>query len=81
MALVSRRDQAPLLITLALFAARRCLSSFYDGHPYRIRYMIPIVAACALFCGLLWSDPADPPGTVRPFSLSRSHGDMKTRRN
>jgi hypothetical protein len=26
--------------------------AFYDGHPYRIRYMIPVVAACALFAGL-----------------------------
>jgi len=26
--------------------------AFYDGHPYRIRYMIPTAAACALFCGL-----------------------------
>jgi hypothetical protein len=50
---LSRRDQAPLLITLALFAAAAVpLVAFYDGHPYRIRYMIPVVAACAVFCGL-----------------------------
>jgi hypothetical protein len=50
---LSRRDQAPLLITLALFAAAAVpVVAFYDGHPYRIRYMIPIVAACAVFCGL-----------------------------
>jgi hypothetical protein len=50
---LSRRDQAPLFITLALFAAAAVpLVAFYDGHPYRIRYMIPVVAACAVFCGL-----------------------------
>jgi len=50
---LSRRDQAPLLITLALFAAAAVpVVAFYDGHPYRIRYMIPVVAACAVFCGL-----------------------------
>ena len=26
--------------------------AFYQGHPYRIRYMVPVVAACALFDGL-----------------------------
>jgi hypothetical protein len=50
---LARRDQAPLLITLALFAAGAVpVVAFYDGHPYRIRYMIPVVAACAVFCGL-----------------------------
>ncbi len=48
-----RGDQAPLLITLALFAAAAVpVVAFYDGHPYRIRYMIPVVAPCAVFCGL-----------------------------
>jgi hypothetical protein len=49
---VVRRHDAPLLIPLALFAtAVLPFVAFYDGHPYRIRYMIPTVAACALFCG------------------------------
>ena len=44
---------SPLLVTLALFAAAAVpLIAFYQGHPYRIRYMVPLVAACALFCGL-----------------------------
>jgi hypothetical protein len=48
-----RRQDASLLITLALFAtAALPFVAFYDGHPYRIRYMIPTVVACALFCGL-----------------------------
>ena len=51
-ALVSSRD-ASLLVTLSLFATAVIpFVAFYDGHPYRIRYMIPTVAACALFCGL-----------------------------
>ncbi len=50
---LARRDQAPLLIMLALFAVAAVPAvAFYDGHPYRIRYMIPVVAACAVFCGL-----------------------------
>ncbi len=48
-----RRHEASLLVTLALFAtAVLPFVAFYDGHPYRIRYMIPTTAACALFCGL-----------------------------
>jgi len=50
---LGRRQDASLLITLALFAtASLPFVAFYDGHPYRIRYMIPTTAACALFCGL-----------------------------
>jgi hypothetical protein len=38
---------------VALFAAAAVpLVAFYDGHPYRIRYMVPVVAACALFTGI-----------------------------
>ena len=48
-----RRQDAPLLIMLALFAtAVLPFVAFYDGHPYRIRYMIPTAATCAVFCGL-----------------------------
>jgi len=51
-AIVHKQD-APSLVTLALFAASAVpLVAFYQGHPYRIRYMIPAVAACAVFCGL-----------------------------
>ena len=50
---LARKQDASLLITLALFAtAALPFVAFYDGHPYRIRYMIPTVAACALLCGL-----------------------------
>jgi len=48
-----RRQDASLLIALSLFAtALLPFVAFYDGHPYRIRYMIPTTAACALFGGL-----------------------------
>jgi hypothetical protein len=50
---LARKQDASLLIPLALFAtAALPFVAFYDGHPYRIRYMIPTTAACALFCGL-----------------------------
>src|SRR4029077_8605560 len=50
---IARREDAPLMIPLALFAAAAVpVVAFYDGHPYRIRYMIPLVAACAVFAGL-----------------------------
>ena len=48
-----RRQDAPLVVMLALFAAAAVpFVAFYGAHPYRIRYMLPVVAACALFCGL-----------------------------
>jgi hypothetical protein len=54
-----RSEDSALLITLALFAAAAVpMVAFYQGHPFRIRYMVPVVAACALFggvgVGLLW---------------------------
>jgi hypothetical protein len=50
---IRNREDAGLLITLALFAAAALpIVAFYQGHPYRIRYMIPVVAACAVFGGL-----------------------------
>jgi hypothetical protein len=50
---IRNREDAGLLITLALFAAAALpIVAFYQGHPYRIRYMIPVVSACAIFGGL-----------------------------
>ena len=41
------------LVTVALFAAAALpFYAFYAGHPFRVRYMAPMVAACALFCGI-----------------------------
>ena len=46
-----RRVDAGLLIPVTLFAAAALpFYAFFEGHPYRVRYMIPIVAACAM-CG------------------------------
>jgi len=49
----TRRTDASLLVPAAVFAAAALpFYAFYSGHPYRIRYMIPLAAACALWCGL-----------------------------
>jgi hypothetical protein len=40
-------------IPAALFAAAALpMYAFYEGHPFRIRYMVPTVLACALFSGI-----------------------------
>lgn len=50
---LTRRADAALLVPVALFtSAALPFYAFYEGHPFRIRYMIPIAAACALFGGL-----------------------------
>ena len=50
---LARRADAALVVPVALFAAGVLPAlAFYEGHPFRIRYMVPMVAACALFCGL-----------------------------
>jgi hypothetical protein len=48
-----RRRDAALLVPIALLAAAALpFYAMFEGHPYRIRYMVPVVAACALLCGL-----------------------------
>ena len=66
---LARREDSALMVTLALFAtAALPIVAFYEGHPYRIRYMIPLVAACAVFCGfavgMVWRVQKDPPYVV-----------------
>ena len=47
------RNAATLLIPVTLLAAAALpFYAFYQGHPYRVRYMVPVMAACALFCGM-----------------------------
>jgi hypothetical protein len=47
------RRPSAVFVTLSLFAAAALpFYAFVEGHPYRIRYMIPLVAASALFGGL-----------------------------
>ena len=51
---IASRTDAPLLVPLSLLAAGILpFVAFYGGHPFRVRYMIPMVAAAALFGGLL----------------------------
>ena len=54
------RARASVILFLALAAAAALpLSAYVQGHPFRIRYDIPLVAACAALAGagigLLWS--------------------------
>jgi len=50
---LARRADAALLVPVALFASAALpFYAFYEGHPFRIRYMIPVAAACAVFSGL-----------------------------
>jgi hypothetical protein len=70
-----RKQDAALLIPVALFTAAAVpLVAFYDGHPFRIRYMVPLVAACTVFAGLGVGLAAErrpgPFGPARPFALA-----------
>jgi hypothetical protein len=50
---IGRSSEAHLAIPIALFAAAALpFYAFFEGHPYRIRYMIPLVAACAPLAGI-----------------------------
>jgi hypothetical protein len=50
---VTRRGEAARLVPLALLAATVLpFYAMFEGHPYRIRYMVPMAAACALLCGV-----------------------------
>jgi hypothetical protein len=65
-----RRDHAATLVTVALFAAAALPAyAFYEAHPFRIRYMVPLVSACAMFCGvavgLLGVGPSERTGPTR----------------
>ena len=58
-AYVRSRTRAPLALILAPIAAAALpLSAYVQGHPFRIRYDVPLVAACAALAGggigLLW---------------------------
>jgi hypothetical protein len=58
-AAIRKREHASLLLVLALAASAMVpWYAYYQGHPLRIRYGLPLVAACAAFTavgiGLLW---------------------------
>lgn len=44
----ARRDRAALVPVALLASAALPLAAFYDGHPHRIRYMVPLVVACGV---------------------------------
>ncbi len=47
------RDRAANLLPLALFGTAAVpWSAFVDGHPYRIRYMVPLIASQAICAGV-----------------------------
>lgn len=51
-ALRTRAEAATLVALAPLAAAALAILAFYQGHPFRIRYMLPTVAALALTTGL-----------------------------
>jgi hypothetical protein len=52
-AVVRDPRRAAWLVPVALFAAAVLPAyAFFEGHPFRIRYMVPAVAACATFAGI-----------------------------
>ena len=55
---LTRAADAALVVPVALLSpAVLPFYAFVSGHPFRIRYMIPVVAACALFAGLAVGTP------------------------
>jgi len=77
---LTRKQDAVLLIPIALFTAAAVpFVAFYDGHPYRIRYMVPLVAASAVLAGLgvglarpfqRRAGPLGPAGSFGPTALA-----------
>ena len=64
-ALVSSRQSPNRLLPLALFCAVLLpIVAFYQGHPYRVRYMVPMVLATGTLTGLGLSAL---PRMLRPF--------------
>jgi hypothetical protein len=60
------RRRAAAILTLALSAtAATPLVAFYKGHPFRIRYMVPLLAAEAIGAGVA-------AGAVRPARMAAS---------
>jgi hypothetical protein len=48
----THRSVTPLIPLALLAAAALPFYALFEGHPYRIRYMVPVVAGYALLCGL-----------------------------
>ena len=60
-----------MLVPLALFGAGALpVSAYLAGHPFRIRYEIPLVVACAVAIGLASGcSAASLPSWPSPFSV------------
>ena len=73
-AMGGRATQPANVVAIALFAAAALPAfAFYEAHPFRIRYMVPLVSACALFCGVAVGSIASGPSNQPPlFELRRS---------
>jgi hypothetical protein len=62
---IVRRERAPMMVPLALFgAAALPISAYLVGHPFRMRYEIPLIMSSAVAIGLAvgqlrdWAKPA-----------------------
>ena len=65
---VQRPTESPNLVTIALFAAAMLPAyAFFEAHTFRIRYMVPVVTACALFCGIAVGALGAPEGPYGPM--------------
>jgi hypothetical protein len=53
--LASRRSPVTLMPLALLAAAFLPAAAFYEGHPYRVRYMVPVVVAAAVLSALALS--------------------------
>jgi hypothetical protein len=51
-ALFDRRRARDVIVVSLLAAAAIPFAAFYKGHPFRIRYMVPLIAIEAIGCGL-----------------------------
>jgi hypothetical protein len=68
LASIRSRARAPLLLLFALAgAAALPVSAYLQGHPFRIRYDVPLVAACAALAGAAISTL---PSRIRPIAAA-----------
>ncbi len=66
----ARATRGRSLLILSLFASAVLpLVAFYDGHPYRVRYMVPLAAAAAAASGVAFSFVPKSVRAVGAFAL------------
>lgn len=66
------RDWPALAAAAPLAAGALPFYAFFEGHPYRVRYMLPMMTASALLCGLAvgWWRPGPRTGPLRAGPLA-----------